>query len=142
MGIRRMHEWLYLTNATVLLVHQMDAAYWHEWTLFGLPGGIQFYLLLNLPIVLPILYGVRALALGHRAGLVMSWVLVAAGLFAAGFHAFHLLSGDAAFTLPVSIGLLVATGVLSIAQAGCLLRLVSREVSPGQERPEFSNTLR
>lgn len=123
MKLRQVHDWLYLVNATVLVMHQIDAAYWHEWRLFSLPGGIQLFVLLNLPIVLPILYGVRALALGQTAGLVISWVLIAGGLFAAGFHAFHLVGGDAAFTLPVSIGLLIATGILSLAQALSLLRL-------------------
>jgi hypothetical protein len=30
---------VYLANAAVLLVHQMDAAYWHEWVLFRMLGG-------------------------------------------------------------------------------------------------------
>lgn len=123
MSVRRAHDALYLANATVLLVHQMDAAYWHEWELFGLPGGIQLYLLLNLPIVLIALSGARALPPGHPPGLARSWLLVAAGLFAAVFHGTHLLRGHKAFTLPVSLGLLAATLALSLAQAVALLLL-------------------
>lgn len=26
--------WLYLANATVLITHEIDSAYWHEWELF------------------------------------------------------------------------------------------------------------
>ena len=114
-------EALYLTNATVLLVHQIDAAYWHEWRLFGLPGGIQFFLVLNLPIVLMVLWGVSAVARGKRAGVVFSWVLVASGLFAALFHGFHLWRGDDTFTNVTSKALLVATAALSLAQAVDLL---------------------
>lgn len=111
---------LYGLNASVLLVHQMDAAYWQEWTLFGLPGGLQFYLLLNLPLVGLVLYGGQALALGWSAGRVMSGVLAASGLFAVGFHAAHLLAGDPGFRLPVSLGLLAATALLSPLQAALL----------------------
>jgi hypothetical protein len=123
MDIRQAHERLYPSNATILLTHQIDAAYWHEWQLFGLPGGIQLFLLLNLPIVLLVLCGVRSIASGHRSGIVISWLLVVSGLFAVGFHGFHLLRGDEGFSLPVSLGLLAATLLLSLAQAGSLVAL-------------------
>jgi hypothetical protein len=45
-------SWLYLVNATILITHQIDAAYWHEWELFKMPGGIQLNLLLNIPLVM------------------------------------------------------------------------------------------
>ncbi len=32
---------LCLLNVTVLLVHQIDAAYWHEWELFRIPGATR-----------------------------------------------------------------------------------------------------
>ena len=119
MTIQR-YEWLYLANATVLLAHQIDAAYWHEWELFGMPGGIQLNVLLNLPIILLILWGLRALAIRRTAGFVVAWLLVAAGLFAACIHSFFLLRGDESFTLPVSLALLIATSILSPLQAAAL----------------------
>lgn len=121
-----MREWLYLLNATVLLTHQVDAAYWHEWELFGLPGGVQLFLLLNLPIVALVLYGQRALALQRPSGAVISWLLVASGLLAAGLHSLFLLGGDSGFSLPVSLGLLIATLVLSLAQGRSLLTAATR----------------
>jgi hypothetical protein len=108
---------LYLANATVLLTHQIDAAYWHEWELFGLPGGAPLFVLTNLPMVFLVLWGARALALGRRAGLVMSWALVASGAIAIGLHGVFLLRGHDAFRAPVSLGLLAATLALSCAQA-------------------------
>jgi hypothetical protein len=30
MSLRTRHDWLYFINATVLLIHQIEAAYWHE----------------------------------------------------------------------------------------------------------------
>lgn len=119
----RVLETLFSANAIVLLAHQIDAAFWHEWVLFGLPGGIQFFLLLNLPIIALVLYGQRSLALSRPSGKVVSWALAASGLFAAVFHGFHLLRGDEAFRLPFSLTLLVATFVLSVAQALGLMLL-------------------
>ena len=108
---------LYLANATVLLTHQIDAAYWHEWELFGVPGGAPVFMLTNLPIVFAVLWGARALALGRMGGLVMSWALVASGAIAIGLHGYFLLQGHEEFRTPVSLGLLGATLVLSSAQA-------------------------
>ncbi len=117
----RLREWLYLANATVLLAHQIEAAYWHEWELFGMPGGVQLNVLLNMPIVLLILWGARTLALGQRLGIVIAWLLLAAGFFAVGIHSYFLLRGDESFTLPVSSALLIATFILSAGQAVTLL---------------------
>jgi hypothetical protein len=113
--------WLYLLNAAVLITHEIDSAYWHEWELFGIPGGIQVFLCLNLPIVILILYGHQALAIGHPSGLVLSWVLVAGGLFAVTIHTYFLLQGNEAFRLPASVALLAAIAILSLVQAAALL---------------------
>ncbi len=110
-------RWLYLSNAAVLLTHEIDSAYWREWELFGLPGGIGLFLGVNLVLVILILYGHQALLLGRGAGLLFSWLLVAGGLFAAGVHAAFLLGGRAAFRSPVSLALLAATLLVSLAQA-------------------------
>ncbi|MBD1860080.1 DUF6713 family protein [Trichocoleus desertorum] len=66
---------IYLANATVLLCHQIEAAYWHEWNLFALPGGIQLFVLLNIPIVLVILWGFGAVIRNSASGTIYSWVL-------------------------------------------------------------------
>ena len=38
---------LYVGNIALLTTHQADAAYWHEWDVFGVPGGISFFLAFN-----------------------------------------------------------------------------------------------
>ncbi|MFZ5523103.1 MAG: DUF6713 family protein [Pseudomonadota bacterium] len=114
--------WLYLLNAAVLLTHEIDSAYWHEWELLGIPGGIQVFLVLNLLLVMVILYGHQSLALGRASGFMLSWVLVAGGLFAFIIHSYFLLQGSEAFMAPASLALLVATLVLSLAQAVALLK--------------------
>jgi hypothetical protein len=115
--IKSILSWFYLVNATILITHQVDAAYWHEWDLFAMPGGIQLNLLLNIPLIMLVLLGQRWLTQGRTAGLVSSWLLVAGGIIAVSIHSYFLLQGDDAFRLPVSLGLLAATFLLSLAQA-------------------------
>lgn len=118
---RNLLLWLYLLNAAVLITHEIDSAYWHEWELFGIPGGVQLFLGINLALVIVVLYGHQALALGRTSGVVLSWVLVAGGLFAVTIHSSFLLQGSQAFRNPVSLALLATTFVLSVVQAALLL---------------------
>jgi len=121
MATKTILSWLYLINAAILITHQIDAAYWHEWDLFGMPGGIQLNLLLNIPLIMLILFGQQCLTQDRTAGIVFSWLLVAGGVIAVSIHSYFLLQGDEAFRLPVSLGLLAATFLLSLAQAIVLL---------------------
>jgi hypothetical protein len=113
---------LYLLNAAVLITHEIDSAYWREWELLGIPGGIQVFLGLNLLLVALVLYGQQGLAFGRASGLVASWVLVAGGFFAVLVHAFFLLQGSKAFLNLASLALLTATCALSAYQAVALIR--------------------
>jgi hypothetical protein len=113
---------LYLANAAVLLVHQMDAAYWHEWTLFRMPGGLALYLALNVPIALTIVAGYGAVSAGRASAVAYAWLIAGSGLFAAGFHVWHLAGGNRAFRAPASLALLADTALLSLVQAALLVR--------------------
>ncbi|MEI7443798.1 MAG: DUF6713 family protein [Burkholderiales bacterium] len=119
---------LCLANLTVLLVHQIDAAYWHEWELFGIPGGNPVNLLLNLPIVALGLHAWARVALGAADARRWAAFVAALGALTVVLHAGFFAAGHDAFAAPVSIGLLVATGVLSMLQAIDLRR--SRPVRP------------
>ena len=48
--------WLYLVNAVLLINHEIDSAYWKEWQLFRLPGGIEGFLLLQFPLLCLFIY--------------------------------------------------------------------------------------
>jgi len=37
---------------SLLILHQIDAAYWKEWEMFYVSGGIQVFLVFNLVILL------------------------------------------------------------------------------------------
>ena len=119
-------SWLYLLNGSALIVHEIDAAYWQEWQLFGLPGGPQLFLGLNLVLVILTLVGYRLLILQRSSGLIFSWLLVAGGLFAAVVHSYYLLHGSELFALPASLALLAIILVLSILQAVATARCHGR----------------
>ncbi|KTG26710.1 DUF6713 family protein [Haloferax profundi] len=113
------HAWtvrLYILNLAVLITHEIDSAYWEEWKLFGIPGGIQLFNLFNLALVLVFLDGFRRLVQRERRGYQFSFLLVGAGLFAVVAHSYFLAIGRPEFRLPVSLALLVATFVLSVVQ--------------------------
>ena len=109
-------QWIFLLNATVLITHQIDAAYWHEWELFRIPGGNQVNLILNLPILILVLYAHRVVAANGKAAAACHKLLAGLGLLTAAIHSCFFLLGDEAFMQPVSIALLAATAVLSIFQ--------------------------
>jgi hypothetical protein len=73
----------------------------------------------------------QAAARGCKVG--PAAVFEASGVFAAGIHSFFLLRGDAAFSLPVSLGLLVITLVLSLAQGVALLVATARTWPSGRQ---------
>lgn len=60
--------WLYRVDASLLAVHEMDSAYWKEWELFHLPGGLGFFLLLHLPLLGAVFWGMAAAARGQTSG--------------------------------------------------------------------------
>lgn len=116
MDAKNVGENLFLLNATVLLSHQIEAAYWQEWDMFYLPGGVQLFVILNIPIILLVFVGYKATVLGYRSGLAYTAALAGCGFFAVIFHVFYLANGDERFKTPVSLVLLCLTLVISAMQ--------------------------
>ncbi len=113
--------WLYIINATLLITHEIDSAFWKEWELFRLPGGISGFLLIHLPIVLFIMLGLMWVLHQSTAGLIMSLVLAGGGLFAFGIHTYHLQRGRPEFRTIISIAILIGTLITSLAQGALSL---------------------
>ena len=109
--------WLYLLNASLLLVHEMDSAYWKEWELFHLPGGLGGFLLIHALLIAVVLYGVHEIAMVTDAAPWFSLGLAGVGLFAFTIHTVFLVKGHDEFRSKVSIGILLATLLVSLLQA-------------------------
>ncbi len=116
--------WLYIANATLLITHEIDSAFWREWEIFHLPGSISGFLLMHLPLIFLILVGLTWTVSHSPAGLIMSLILTGCGLFAFIIHSYHLHRGRQEFRNGVSIGILAATLLTSFAQGIVALRLL------------------
>jgi hypothetical protein len=110
--------WLYLANAVLLINHEIDSAYWKEWDLFRLPGGIGGFLLLHFPLLFIILYGLAAVAREHPSALWFSLLLGFGGIVAFSIHTYFLKKGRHEFDHPVSKLILWATLLVSLGQLG------------------------
>lgn len=119
--------WLYLANASLLIAHEIDSAYWKEWQLFwGLLGGrrkrlddevgASGFVILHVPLVAVVLWGLLEVSRETAAGLVMSVLLAASGLFAFTVHTLFNRAGHPEFRTAVSRSVLWGTLALSIIQ--------------------------
>ena len=115
--------WLYLVNAVLLITHEIDSAYWKEWELFKLPGGSAGFVLLHLPLVFLILWGLVLVFQRSFAGLALSLILSLGGIFAFTIHAMFIKKGRNEFNVPVSLFMLIATLSVSLLQAACTIYL-------------------
>ncbi len=106
--------WLYFIDAVLLIVHEIDSAYWQEWNVFRLPGGIGGFVLIHIPMVGAVLYGLLEVHKQTTAGLVYAFVLAGVGVFAFCIHMVFIKLGREEFKTPVSIGVLIATLLISI----------------------------
>jgi len=116
----------YFWTMLSLILHQVDAAYWREWEMFHVPGGIQGFLVFNLAAVAVVLVGYRHVLLETR--LAPRYAAVCAALGAGTFliHAGFALAGLEQFHLPLSMAILG----LCLACAAWLLRDVRRVRGP------------
>lgn len=121
---------LYLVNAVFIINHEIESAYWKEWNLFKLKGGITGFLLFHFPIIFLVLYGLIWLNEGKWMGYVMSFLLCVGGIFAFVIHSYFLKKGKKEFRFIISRIILFTTLVLSTAQIGltvyCLIQSLKK----------------
>lgn len=110
--------WIYLVNSTLLVNHEIDAVYWKEWDLFNVRGGITGFILLHIPLVFIILFGLVMVLRDGFWGPVMSLVMGAVGVFTFSIHAHYLKKGRKEFRTPLSLSILGAILVVSAVQIG------------------------
>jgi len=117
-------SWLYLVNLTLLILHEMDSAYWKEWELFRLPGGLAGFLWIHLPLWLAGLYGLVLVERGAAAGLVLSLVVSAGGIFAFAIYHYFLAKGRPEFDTATSRLILWLLLIGGLAQGTLTIRMM------------------
>ena len=115
---------VYVINATLLILHEIESAYEKEWELLKLPGKISGFLLMHIPIILMLFWGLIEIEKLTKTGLILGMILGVGGIIPAVVHKIAFKTADQ-FYLPISnaiiflnifsgIGLLV----LSISMMG------------------------
>ena len=116
--------WMYLSNSVLLINHEIDSAYWKEWELFKLPGGITGFLLIHFPLLLFVLYGLVLVSRQTFSGMIFSLILCFGGIFAFSIHTYFLKNGRKEFDTLISKLILVATLIVSIVQLSVTIYLI------------------
>jgi hypothetical protein len=116
--------WLYLTNAILLINHEIDSAFWKEWKLFKLPGGVAGFLILHFPILFLILYGLVLVFKQSFFGLIISLILSAGGIFAFCIHTVFIRKGRPEFNTPISRIILTLMLLVSCLQGAVTIYIL------------------
>lgn len=118
--------WLYMANAVLLINHEIDSAYWKEWELFKLPGGITGFLIIHFPVLFLVLYGLLEVYKQSGTGLIFSLGLSIIGIGAFCIHMVFIKLGRDEFKTPISLFILVSTLLVSIVQGIITLSLMMK----------------
>ncbi|UCG01699.1 MAG: hypothetical protein JSW11_19070 [Candidatus Heimdallarchaeota archaeon] len=117
--------WIYLFNSIFLMIHEIESAYWQEWELFKMKGGITGFLIFHFPILFIFMYGLILVFQGSSEGYFVSLLLSFAGLFAFTIHMYFIkIKKRNEFTLPISMFILIGTLILSVIQGIITLYLL------------------
>ena len=106
---------LVFANLALLITHQIDAAYWHEWEMFKLPGGIQLYNLLNLALFIAILRSTQPILNRTASGFRNCLIIGGLSSLVLPIHVCFALAGFQQFHLPVSISIIGLSFLASIS---------------------------
>ena len=125
----------YAATCIALVVHQIDAAYWHEWEMFRVPGGIQGFLVFNAVAVGLLIFGFRALIRGTRLGVPSAMFCAALGILTGVLHAGFAVAGYDEFHLPLSLVAIIACVITGAGLAGVLLQERALRSAPRSPHP-------
>jgi hypothetical protein len=70
----KMITMLYIVNATLILLHEIESAYEKEWEILKLPGNITGFLLFHIPIIILIFYVLIEIEKNSTIGLIFGIV--------------------------------------------------------------------
>lgn len=115
-----------ILNLALVITHQIDAAYWHEWEMFGIPGGIKVFNLMNVVILIILLACAISVIEKRKHGFACSLMIAFVCALVLPIHSGFALAGFDQFNLPVSIALIILTFIGAAMQ--CFVTLKQRDV--------------
>lgn len=71
---------IYIINATLLLLHEIESGYVKEWEILKLPGKITGFLLLHIPVILILFWGAVETGRQTNAGTIIALIAGIGGL--------------------------------------------------------------
>jgi hypothetical protein len=104
------------------MTHAADGAYWHEWEMFSLPGGIQLFNLINILTFLVIIGCFIPVIQRKASGFFYSLTIAALSALILPIHSGFALAGFTQFNLPFSIFVIASTFIVSIVQVVATIR--------------------
>lgn len=106
----------YFLTMCLLILHQIDAAFWQEWEMFYLPGGVQAYLAFNSLIIPVVLLGYKHVIQSSNKVVVFSAACGSLGMLTFLIHSGFALAGFRQFHLPLSVVIISLCLLTSIWQ--------------------------
>ena len=110
--------WFYFVNALLLMLHEIDSAYWKEWNLFNLKGGMNGFLVFNFLAIFVFLYGFMEVVKATNLAVIFSILMALTGIFTFGIHSYFLAKGRNEFRVPFSIFILISIFIVSLVELG------------------------
>ena len=109
-------EIFYIIVFTLLVVHEIDSAYWKEWEMFNLFGGIQLFNIIHIVLIPILIFGLGEVIKETDRGILFSGITGFLGILTFVIHSIFLIIGYRQFTNPVSISIIFLLLITSVFQ--------------------------
>ncbi len=109
---------LYILNSTLILLHEIESAYEKEWEILKLPGKITGFLLMHIPIILLLFWGLLEIYNQTITGMIIGILSGVGGLIPFIVHKV-LVKSDKHFTKPISNVLIILNIITGIGTIIC-----------------------
>jgi len=117
----------YFATMFFFILHEIDAAFWREWEMFLIPGGIQGFLVFNIILLPIVIWGYRHVVLSSPKALSYAYLCAGLGLLTFLIHTGFFLAGYEQFELPLSIAVIFGCLLGSLWQFSQIKRFVSEQ---------------
>lgn len=115
---------VYIVNATLLLLHEIESAYEKEWEILKLPGKITGFLLVHIPIIILLFYGLIEIEKNSTIGAIFGMILGVGGVIPSIVDKVFFKTPEK-FNLPISNAIIYLNIVFGISLLFLSVRLLA-----------------